>query len=153
MASSKRQPTMPMVLLLSLSVQLYQRKASCTILKFQIKRYSAAPFSYDINALTSSPFQGTFWYHSHFKNQYCDGLRGALIIYDPNDPQKSLYDIDDGRTYMSWGFIILAEISFEMIPLSLLRTGITIFRQMLPQSRKLNWIRERRYMWWLWQFL
>jgi iron transport multicopper oxidase len=41
-------------------------------------------------------FQGTYWYHSHFRNQYCDGLRGALIIDDPNDPQTHLYDVDDG---------------------------------------------------------
>jgi iron transport multicopper oxidase len=50
----------------------------------------------------SYPFQGTFWYHSHFKNQYCDGLRGPLIIYDPKDPQKPLYDIDDGETGVLW---------------------------------------------------
>ena len=30
--------------------------------------------------------------------QYCDGLRGAFVIYDPQDPYKSLYDFDDGRT-------------------------------------------------------
>ena len=41
--------------------------------------------------------QGTFWYHSHFKTQYCDGLRGALIIDDPDDPQKYLYDVDNGE--------------------------------------------------------
>jgi iron transport multicopper oxidase len=41
--------------------------------------------------------QGTFWYHSHFQNQYCDGLRGALVVYDPNDPHADLYDIDDGK--------------------------------------------------------
>ncbi|KAH9963716.1 Cupredoxin [Lactifluus volemus] len=29
---------------------------------------------------------GTYWYHSHLKAQYCDGLRGALVIYDPKDP-------------------------------------------------------------------
>jgi iron transport multicopper oxidase len=45
----------------------------------------------------SQAFQGTFWYHSHFEAQYCDGLRGALIIDDPNDPQKSLYDVDNGE--------------------------------------------------------
>ncbi|KAI9508590.1 laccase [Russula earlei] len=44
---------------------------------------------------------GTFWYHSHFKNQYCDGLRGALIISDPNDPQKHLYDVDDDTTVIT----------------------------------------------------
>jgi hypothetical protein len=28
--------------------------------------------------------------------QYCDGLRGAFVLYDPYDPHKSLYDIDNG---------------------------------------------------------
>ncbi|KAJ7728919.1 laccase 1 [Mycena metata] len=44
---------------------------------------------------------GTFWYHSHLANQYCDGLRGALIISDPKDPQKHLYDIDDDTTIIT----------------------------------------------------
>ena len=29
---------------------------------------------------------GTFWYHSHFKAQYIDGLKGALIVDDPARP-------------------------------------------------------------------
>jgi iron transport multicopper oxidase len=44
---------------------------------------------------------GTYWYHSHFKNQYCDGLRGALIIEDPKDPQRHLYDVDDDNTIIT----------------------------------------------------
>ena len=40
---------------------------------------------------------GTFWYHSHISSQYCDGLRGPLVVYDPNDPNKHLYDVDDGK--------------------------------------------------------
>ncbi|KAH9038745.1 laccase [Lactarius pseudohatsudake] len=44
---------------------------------------------------------GTFWYHSHFRNQYCDGLRGALIIEDPADPQRHLYDVDDDTTVIT----------------------------------------------------
>ncbi|KAH9963477.1 laccase [Lactifluus volemus] len=44
---------------------------------------------------------GTYWYHSHFKNQYCDGLRGALIIDDPNDPQQHLYDVDNAATVIT----------------------------------------------------
>ncbi|KAH9008534.1 laccase 3, partial [Lactarius hengduanensis] len=44
---------------------------------------------------------GTFWYHSHFRNQYCDGLRGALIIEDPDDPQRHLYDVDDDTTVIT----------------------------------------------------
>jgi len=46
--------------------------------------------------ITLRHFQGTFWYHSHFSNQYCDGLRGAFVVRDPEDPQANLYDIDDG---------------------------------------------------------
>ncbi|KIK54008.1 hypothetical protein GYMLUDRAFT_49075 [Collybiopsis luxurians FD-317 M1] len=34
-------------------------------------------------------------YHSHLSTQYCDGLRGPLVIYDPQDPYASLYDVDD----------------------------------------------------------
>ncbi|KAJ3482309.1 hypothetical protein NLI96_g7060 [Meripilus lineatus] len=40
---------------------------------------------------------GTFWYHSHLTTQYCDGLRGPMVVYDPNDPHKDLYDVDDGE--------------------------------------------------------
>jgi iron transport multicopper oxidase len=39
----------------------------------------------------------------HYKNQYCDGLRGPLVIYDPNDPQKSLYDVDNGSLLIQSG--------------------------------------------------
>jgi iron transport multicopper oxidase len=40
---------------------------------------------------------GTFWYHSHYSTQYCDGLRGPLVVYDPDDPLRPMYDVDDGR--------------------------------------------------------
>lgn len=41
---------------------------------------------------------GTYWYHSHYSTQYCDGLRGPLVIYDPDDPLAYLYDVDDGES-------------------------------------------------------
>ncbi|GLB41431.1 putative multicopper oxidase family protein [Lyophyllum shimeji] len=44
---------------------------------------------------------GTFWYHSHYSTQYCDGLRGALVVYDPADPHASLYDVDDDSTIIT----------------------------------------------------
>ncbi|KAI9057786.1 multicopper oxidase [Trametes sanguinea] len=44
---------------------------------------------------------GTFWYHSHLSTQYCDGLRGPFVVYDPNDPQASLYDIDNDDTVIT----------------------------------------------------
>ncbi|KAH9073518.1 laccase [Lactarius deliciosus] len=55
-------------------------------------------FTYDFKALDQA---GTFWYHSHFGGQYCDGLRGAFIVDDPDDPQKSLYDVDNDDTVIS----------------------------------------------------
>ncbi|KAJ7436826.1 laccase 2 precursor [Mycena latifolia] len=44
---------------------------------------------------------GTFWYHSHLSTQYCDGLRGAMVVYDPLDPNLALYDIDDDTTVIT----------------------------------------------------
>ncbi|KAH7891011.1 laccase [Phlebopus sp. FC_14] len=44
---------------------------------------------------------GTFWYHSHLSAQYCDGLRGPLVIYDPDDPHAHLYDVDDETTVIT----------------------------------------------------
>lgn len=35
-------------------------------------------------------------YHSHFSTQYCDGLRGALIIRDEKDREVYHYDVDNG---------------------------------------------------------
>jgi hypothetical protein len=29
--------------------------------------------------------------------EQCDGLRGPLVIYDPNDPLAYMYDVDDGK--------------------------------------------------------
>ncbi|KAF9530273.1 multicopper oxidase-domain-containing protein [Crepidotus variabilis] len=52
-------------------------------------------FKYSFNAKDQA---GTFWYHSHHSTQYCDGLRGPLVVYDPNDPHKALYDVDDPST-------------------------------------------------------
>ncbi|TEB06246.1 Cupredoxin [Coprinellus micaceus] len=57
-------------------------------------------FLYDFRAERQA---GTFWYHSHYLSQYCDGLRGAMVIYDPNDPHRHLYDVDDDSTVLTVG--------------------------------------------------
>ncbi|KAJ8073252.1 laccase, multicopper oxidase, benzenediol:oxygen oxidorectuctase [Marasmius tenuissimus] len=44
---------------------------------------------------------GTFWYHSHLSTQYCDGLRGVVVVYDPQDPHAHLYDVDDDSTVIT----------------------------------------------------
>nr|AUK50750.1 laccase 5B [Peniophora sp. CBMAI 1063] len=46
---------------------------------------------------------GTFWYHSHYANQYCEALRGVFVVYDPEDPHAHLYDIDDESTVLTLG--------------------------------------------------
>ncbi|KAJ6468289.1 laccase 1 [Mycena sanguinolenta] len=54
-------------------------------------------FLYDFNVNQA----GTFWYHSHLSTQYCDGLRGPIVIYDPEDPYLDLYDVDDESTVLT----------------------------------------------------
>ncbi|KAJ7152137.1 laccase [Mycena filopes] len=77
---------------------------------------------------------GNYWYHSHLSTQYCDGLRGAFVVYDPNDPLKSLYDVDDGnpnsnlfRSLSDSTIITLAEWYHVLAPAgqnSFFKTGI-----------------------------
>ncbi|CAG8627828.1 18064_t:CDS:2 [Acaulospora morrowiae] len=45
---------------------------------------------------------GTYWYHSHYRGQLLDGLRGPLVIFDPADPNKSLYDQEYAMTLGDW---------------------------------------------------
>ncbi|KAF9554181.1 laccase 4 [Agrocybe pediades] len=62
---------------------------------------------------------GTYWYHSHFGTQYCDGLRGALVIYDPYDPYRYLYDVDDESTVITLAdWYHLPSASLPLIPQS-----------------------------------
>lgn len=60
-----------------------------------------APNSSFLYDFTVPDQAGTYWYHSHLATQYCDGLRGPLVIYDPFDPQRHLYDIDDESTVIT----------------------------------------------------
>lgn len=57
---------------------------------------------------------GTYWYHSHFGVQYCDGIRGSLVIYDDEDPLNDLYDVDDESTVIAlseWYHELAVDIS------------------------------------------
>ncbi|KIK90498.1 laccase [Paxillus rubicundulus Ve08.2h10] len=70
---------------------------------------------------------GTFWYHSHFRLQYCEGLRGAMVIYDPHDPYLGLYDVDDESTIITladWYHINAFDVKPINIPDSLLINGV-----------------------------
>ncbi|KAI5782840.1 Cupredoxin [Pyronema domesticum] len=45
---------------------------------------------------------GTYWYHSHVKGQYPDGIRGAFIVHDPQGPYKNSYDAEIILTLSDW---------------------------------------------------
>ncbi|KAI9162801.1 Iron transport multicopper oxidase fetC [Paramyrothecium foliicola] len=45
---------------------------------------------------------GTYWYHSHTRGQYPDGLRGPLIIHDPKSPFVEQYDKEIVVTLSDW---------------------------------------------------
>ncbi|KAH0586797.1 hypothetical protein H2248_005648 [Termitomyces sp. 'cryptogamus'] len=60
-----------------------------------------ASFVYDVPLILNQT--GTYWYHSQLSVQYVDGLRGALIVYDPEDPLAHLYDVDDENTIWQIG--------------------------------------------------
>ncbi|KAJ3559926.1 hypothetical protein NM688_g36 [Phlebia brevispora] len=69
---------------------------------------------------------GTFWYHSHLATQYCDGLRGPLVIYDPNDPHRHLYDVDNDDTVITladWYHVAGPNIPFPPLADSTLING------------------------------
>lgn len=80
----------------SINVPLYRARTSYTSFRLSGKRYCVPP-SHAVQLNLIAALQGTYWYHSHFQAQYCDGLRGPLVIYDPDDPQANLYDVDDGE--------------------------------------------------------
>ncbi|PKS11733.1 hypothetical protein jhhlp_001721 [Lomentospora prolificans] len=45
---------------------------------------------------------GTYWYHSHTHSQYPDGLRGPLVIHDPDAPFRDQYDEEHILTLSDW---------------------------------------------------
>lgn len=57
-----------------------------------------ATFTY--NFTVNQP--GTYWYHSHVGGQYPDGLRGPLIVHDPDSPFKDDYDEELILTLSDW---------------------------------------------------
>ena len=45
---------------------------------------------------------GTYWYHSHSRGQYPDGLRAPIIVEDPNSPYKGKYDHEVVLSVSDW---------------------------------------------------
>ncbi|TGJ87255.1 hypothetical protein E0Z10_g1548 [Xylaria hypoxylon] len=59
---------------------------------------SGSSFTY--NFTINQP--GTYWYHSHTGGQYPDGLRGPLIVHDPESPFLDQYDEEIVLTVSDW---------------------------------------------------
>lgn len=73
-------------------------------------------FLYTFSATSQT---GTYWYHSHYSVQYCDGLRGALVIYDPDDPLAYMYDVDDASTVITlsdWYHVVAPVLRYIIGP-------------------------------------
>ena len=61
---------------------------------------------------------GTYWYHSHERGQYPDGLRGALIVHDPENPHKDLYDEEIVLTFSDWYHDLMQDLLKGFISIS-----------------------------------
>ncbi|KAH8825049.1 yellow laccase [Flagelloscypha sp. PMI_526] len=69
---------------------------------------------------------GTYWYHSHIGLQYCDGLRGPLVVYDLLDPHRLRYDVDDASTVITiadWYHKLAKDFAGPAIPDATLING------------------------------
>jgi len=55
-------------------------------------------FTYDF----SIQQPGTYWYHSHTKSQYPDGLRGPIVIRDPESPYRGQYEEEIVLSVSDW---------------------------------------------------
>jgi len=45
---------------------------------------------------------GTYWYHSHTRGQYPDGLRQQFVVHDPENPYLGQYDEEVPLTLSDW---------------------------------------------------
>lgn len=73
-------------------------------------------FTYDF--VITQP--GTYWYHSHSKGQYPDGLRGPLIVTDPDAPFH--YDEQVELTLSDWYH---EQMATKLIPQFMSKTNPT----------------------------
>ncbi|KAF9461472.1 laccase [Collybia nuda] len=92
---------------------------------------------------------GTYWYHSHLATQYCDGLRGAFVIYDPHDPHAKLYEIDDESTVITladWYHVVAPDAGGAPTPDSTLINGLGRYEDGPPSPLAIiNVVRLKKY--------
>ncbi|KAF2423751.1 FET Ferroxidase [Tothia fuscella] len=87
--------------------------------------------SFTYNFTVAQP--GTYWYHSHVRGQYPDGLRGPFIVNDPNSPFKDQYDEEIVLTLADW---------YHQLPSTLLKRFISYANptgaEPVPESALMN---------------
>jgi iron transport multicopper oxidase len=76
---------------------------------------------------------GTYWYHSHNMGQYPDGLRGVLIVNDPQDPYCEDYDEEVIVTVTDWYHSLTLPLAQNM-----LLPSNTNFTPPIPESFLIN---------------
>ncbi|CAK5284939.1 unnamed protein product [Mycena citricolor] len=80
-------------------------------------------FTYDFTTQQA----GTYWYHSHLATQYCDGLRGPIVLYDHEDPYLDEYDVDNEDTVITladWYNVFAETVVGPGVPSSMLINGL-----------------------------
>ncbi|WYZ37375.1 hypothetical protein EsH8_II_000881 [Colletotrichum jinshuiense] len=87
--------------------------------------------SFTYNFTINQP--GTYWYHSHTQSQYPDGLRGPLVIHDPDSPFKNQYDDEIVVTLSDWYHDQMAD----LIP-AFMSKGNPTGAEPVPQAALMN---------------
>ncbi|OLN92142.1 Iron transport multicopper oxidase FET3-like protein 1 [Colletotrichum chlorophyti] len=87
--------------------------------------------SFTYNFTINQP--GTYWYHSHTQSQYPDGLRGPLVIHDPDSPFKNRHDDEIVLTLSDWYHGQMAD----LIP-QFLSKGNPTGAEPVPQAALMN---------------
>ncbi|KAK2041654.1 multicopper oxidase [Colletotrichum somersetense] len=87
--------------------------------------------SFTYNFTINQP--GTYWYHSHTKSQYPDGLRAPLIVHDPNSPFKGEYDEEVIVSLSDWYHDQMAD----LIP-AFMSKGNPTGAEPVPQAALMN---------------
>ncbi|KAJ9150004.1 Multicopper oxidase [Pleurostoma richardsiae] len=76
---------------------------------------------------------GTYWYHAHNNGQYLDGLRGPIVVHDPQGPYEGKYDDELIITFSDW---------YHQSSASLLKDFITVENptgaEPVPQAALMN---------------
>ncbi|KKK23677.1 ferrooxidoreductase Fet3, partial [Aspergillus rambellii] len=67
-----------------------------------VNQCGIAPGSSFVYNFTQVDQAGIYWYHSHRRGQYPDGLRQALIVTDPENPYLGQYDEERVITLSDW---------------------------------------------------